>query len=130
MGNLSTGTHNGFILLLRVSKIVRTGVTQMENLVLLVDRPNNLVSSLEIIDHIVRDGSDGLDGGALNHESRLRTQWLPLGADDLTTCLGIRLQLIILCLPQAELFCAAGRLHVLHTDVDTLPDDATINLKR
>lgn len=29
MGNLSTGTHNGFILLLRVSKIVRTRVTQM-----------------------------------------------------------------------------------------------------
>lgn len=29
MGNLSTGTHNRFILLLRVSKVARTRVTQM-----------------------------------------------------------------------------------------------------
>ena len=95
-----------------------------------VGRPNNLVSTLEIIDHIVRDGGDSLDGSSLNHEARLGTQRLPLGADDLATCLGVRLQLVILCLPQAELFCAAGWLHMLHTDMDTLPDDATINLKR
>ena len=94
-----------------------------------VDKPNSLVSSLEIVDHIIRDGSDGLDGSAPNHEARLGAQRLPLGADDLATRLGISLQLVILCLPQAELFCAAGRLHMLHTDMDTLPDDATINLK-
>jgi len=59
----------------------------------------------------------------------LGTQRLPLGADDLTTCLGICFQLVILCLPLAELLSAAGLLHMLHTDMDTLPDDAAINLK-
>lgn len=94
-----------------------------------VDRPNNLVTTLEIVDHIIRDGSDSLDGSTLDHEARLGTQWLPLGADDLTTRLGVCLQLVVLCLPQAELLSAAGRLHMLNADMDTLPDDAAVNLK-
>ena len=94
-----------------------------------IDRPSNLVTALEIVDNIIWDGGDGLDGSTFNHEARLGTQRLPLGADDLTACLGICFQLVILCLPLAELLSAAGLLHMLHTDMDTLPDDAAINLK-
>jgi hypothetical protein len=56
--------------------------------------------------------------------------WLPLGADHLTTGLGVGLQLVILGFPQAELLSAPGWLHMLHTDMDPLPDDAAINLNR
>ena len=94
-----------------------------------LDRPSNLVTALEIVDNIIWDGGDGLDGSTFNHEARLGTQRLPLGADDLTACLGICFQLVILCLPLAELLSAAGLLHMLHTDMDTLPDDAAIYLK-
>jgi hypothetical protein len=87
-----------------------------------------LVTTLEIIDHIIRNGSDSLEHNTLDHEARLRTHRLPLGADHLTTGLGICLELVVLGFPQAELLCATGWLHMLHTDMDPLADDATINL--
>jgi hypothetical protein len=99
-------------------------------LVAQADRLKILVTTLEIIDHIVRDGGDSLQCCTLNHEAGLRTLRLPLRADDLTTSLGICLELVVLDLPQAELLSAPGWLHMLHTDMDPLPDNAVPNLPR
>ena len=89
---------------------------------------SSLVTTLEVIDHIIWNRSDCLNCSTLDHEARLRTQGLPLGADHLTTGLGIRLELVVLGLPQAELFRASWWLHMLDTDMDPLADDASINL--
>jgi len=99
------------------------------SLELLKVQESSLVTTLEIIDHIIRNRSDCLKRSTLNHEARFGSHRLPLGADHLTTGLGIRLELVILGFPQAELLCASGGLHMLHTYMDTLPDDAAINLE-
>jgi hypothetical protein len=91
-------------------------------------RTSTLVTTLEIVDNIVRDRGDRLDRGALNHEPWLGTCRLPLGADDLATGLGLRLELVVVDLPQTELLLAPGWLHMLHTDMDPLLDDAVTNL--
>jgi hypothetical protein len=125
--NLST--QNRSRLLLSASKSVLNRVAQIE-LIEQVDRENILVPTLEIIDHIIRDGGDCLDCSTLDQEARLGTLRLPLGADDFTTRLGICLQLIVLCFPHAELLGAPGWNHMLHTDMDTLTDDAAIDLEQ
>jgi hypothetical protein len=89
----------------------------------------SLVTALEIVDHIIRNRSDCLECSTLNHEARFGSHGLPLGADHLTAGLGIRLELVILGFPQAELLRATGGLHMLHADMDPLPDDAAVNLK-
>ena len=88
----------------------------------------SLVTALEIIHDVVGDGGDRLDRGALDHEPRLGTCGLPLGADDLAAGLGLRLELVVVDLAQAELLLAPGWLHVLHTDMDPLLDDTVTNL--
>lgn len=92
------------------------------------DNPNTLVTTLEIIDHIVGNGSDSLNCGTLDHEPRFRAERLPLGADDLTARLGFRLELVVLHFPQAELLSTPGWLHMLNTDMDPFPDNAVSNL--
>jgi hypothetical protein len=66
----------------------------------------HLLTTLEIIDHIIWNGSDCLKCSTLNHEARLRSLWLPLGADHLATGLGIGLQLIVLGFPELQLLSA------------------------
>ena len=94
------------------------------------DRSNILVTTLEIIDHIIGNGSDRLNCSTLDHEARLRAQRLPLGADNLTTGLCLRLEPIVVDYPQAELLSAPGWLHMLNTDMDPFLDNAVSNLDK
>ncbi|KAG8088639.1 hypothetical protein GUJ93_ZPchr0010g8240 [Zizania palustris] len=113
--------------MLRASKFLSDKDTE---LVMQVDRSNILVTTLEIIDHIIWNGGDSLQCSTFNHEARFRALRLPLRADDLTTSLGICLDLIILDFPQTKLLSAPGWLNMLHPDMDPLPDDAVPNLKK
>lgn len=83
----------------------------------------NLVSTLEIINHVVRNGSDSLQCSTFYHETWLGTLRPSLGADFLAAGLCLCLQLIILFLPQAELLSASWRYYMLHSDMDPLPYD-------
>lgn len=88
-----------------------------------------LVTTLEIVDHIVGNGGNSLQCGTFHHETRFGPFRLPLGADDLATSLGLGLQLVVLDLPQREVLSAPGWLHVLHSHMDSLPDDSVAHLK-
>uniref|UniRef100_A0A6N2JWW6 Uncharacterized protein n=1 Tax=Salix viminalis TaxID=40686 RepID=A0A6N2JWW6_SALVM len=69
------------------------------------------VTTLEIINHIIRNRSDSFKSSTLHHKSRLGSLRLSLSANLFTTSFCLCLQLIILLLPQRELL-PAPRLHI------------------
>ncbi|WZZ79917.1 hypothetical protein YC2023_100489 [Brassica napus] len=69
-------------------------------------RSRRLIASLEIVDDIVRDWSDSLQGHTFDHESWFGSFRLPLGAYCLAFGFGCSLELIVLLNPQLELLCA------------------------
>lgn len=60
------------------------------------------VTALKVIDHIIRNGSDCLQGGTGNHKPGLGSFRLSLCADSFSTSFCLCLQLIILDSSQFE----------------------------
>ena len=70
------------------------------------NRPNNssngLITTLKIIDDIIWNGCHSFQCCTFHHETWFGALWLSLCANDLTFCLCLSLQLIILQLPLTE----------------------------
>ena len=80
-----------------------------------------LVTTLEIIDHIIGDGGNRVHGLSFHHKSGLRTCWLSLSFGRcLSSSLRFGLHFVVTSSPLQKLLSATRGDHMLHTNMETL----------